>query len=144
MAGPRSAASAAGSAAARSRTVAMPRSASLRAVLAPMPHSARVGRSYMTSSQLAAVRRKTPSPAPGFADPGFANSVASLARSMLSPTPTEQCSRVRSRTSARIAPASASGSPVSAPTKASSHPITSTTTPGRARSVAMTSSDTSS
>ena len=45
IAGPRSAASAAGSAAASSRTVCRPRSASLWAVLAPMPHSARVGRS---------------------------------------------------------------------------------------------------
>jgi hypothetical protein len=111
----------------------------LRAVFVPMPHSAWVGRSNITSAQFSAVRRYTPSPAPG-----LANSVASLARNMLSPTPIEQCSRVRSRTSARMICARASGSSVSAPTNASSQPITSTTTPGRVRNVAMTSSEASS
>ena len=47
-----------------------------------------------TSSQFAAVSRNTPSPVPG-----LANSVASLARSMLSPIPTEHDSRVRASTS---------------------------------------------
>ena len=55
--------------------------------------------------------------------------------------PIEQCRSVRASTAARISSAVASGSSVSTPTKASSQPSTSTTAPGHARRVAITSAD---
>ena len=85
----------------------------------PMPHSASGGRSPMTSTQLCLVSRYMPA--------GLANPVAILARSRLSPMPTEQARPVASRTARWTSAASASGSPVSAPRKASSQPSTSTT-----------------
>ena len=71
---------------------------------------------------------------------GLPNSVAILARTLLSPMPTEQCSRVSRRTASCARRASASGSSVRAPRNASSHPSTSTTTPSD-RSVAITWSE---
>lgn len=68
------------------------------------------------------------------------NSVAILARSLLSPMPTEQCRPVFSSTAACNDRASATGSSTAAPTNASSQPITSTTT-GNERSTAITSAD---
>ena len=99
----------------------------------PTPHSARVGRSPMTSNQFSAVSRNLP--------PGLPNSVAILARTFVSPMPTEQCSRLAASTSAWMRRATASGSSASTPTNASSQPSTSTTAPGTARSVAMTVAD---
>ena len=55
--GPNRAASSAGSAPASSATVVTPASASFRAVRWPMPHSASVGRSAMTLTQLCRVSR---------------------------------------------------------------------------------------
>ena len=82
------------------------------------------------------------------------NSVAILARSLLSPIPTEQCSRVAASTRSRITAANATGSasspvaPAPAATNASSQPSTSTTT-GRPphsseRSVSITPAEASS
>ena len=102
--GPNRAATAAGSAPARSRTVCSPSSASLRAVFVPTPHSAEVGRSYIIGCQFSAVSRKIPA--------GLANSVASLARRVLSPMPMEQCRFVPASTAAWMSRARASGSGV--------------------------------
>ena len=55
--------------------------------------------------------------------------------------PTEQCSRVASSTSAWTVRATCSGSSVSMPTNASSQPSTSTTAPGIARRVSITTAD---
>jgi len=70
----------------------------------------------------------------------LAKPVASFARCLLSPTPTEQISPVASPTAICTSRASASGSSVSAPTNASSQPHTSTST-GNPRSVAITCAD---
>ena len=72
---------------------------------------------------------------------GLPKSVAILARTSVSPIPIEQCSRVLANTAAWISMAVRNGSSVSTPTNASSQPSTSTTAPGRARNVAMTSAD---
>ena len=68
----------------------MPSPSSFLAVLAPMPHSASVGRPPSTENQLAEVSRNTPA--------GFPNPVAILACSLFSPIPTVQSSCVASRT----------------------------------------------
>jgi len=133
--GPNTAASASGSAAARSLTVTMPSPASFFAVLAPMPHSASVGLPPSTSNQFANVSRNTPA--------GLPNPVAILACSLFSPIPTVQSSCVSSRTIRASDRAKASGSSVSTPTNASSQPSTSTTAPAE-RSTSITVSDTSS
>ena len=113
----------------------MPRPASFFAVLAPMPHSASVGRPPRTSNQLANVSRNTPA--------GLPNPVAILACSLFSPIPTVQSSSVAERTRAASDQAKASGSSVSTPRNASSQPSTSTTAPVD-RSTAITVSETSS
>ena len=87
-----------------------------------MPHRSLVGRWPITANQFSRVSRNIP--------PGLPNSVAILARTLVSPMPTEQCSWVASSTSAWIVRATASGSSVSMPTNASSQPSTSTTAPG--------------
>src|SRR5580704_16880171 len=133
--GPNTAASASGSAAARSLTVLMPSPASLRAVLAPMPHSALVGRPPSTSNQLENVSRNTPA--------GLPNPVAILACSLFSPIPTVQSSSVASPTLRASDRAKASGSDVSTPRNASYQPSTSTTAP-EVRSTSMTEAETSS
>src|SRR6266545_1934759 len=71
---------------------------------------------------------------------GLANRVAILARCLVSPMPTEHASPVVSATVRRTVVASSSGSSTSAPTNASSHPHTSTTT-GNAFNAAITSAD---
>ena len=58
----------------------------------PIPHSAVVGRSPITSNQLSRVSWKTPR--------GLPKSVAILARTLVSPMPTEQCRPVASSTAA--------------------------------------------
>jgi hypothetical protein len=89
-----------------------------------------VGRWPITSRQLAAVSQNTPR--------GLPNPVAIFARILLSPIPTEHCSRVAASTSACTRRANASGSPVRTPTNASSQPCTSTTAPSMPRSTTMT------
>ncbi len=131
--GPNCSASASGSAAARSLTVPMPRPASFFAVLAPMPHSASVGRAPRTSNQLPKVSRNTPA--------GLPNPVAILACSLFSPIPTVQSSPVAERTRAASDRANASGFSTSTPRNASSQPSTSTTAPVD-RSTAITVSET--
>ena len=111
----------------------IPIASSRAPIFAPTPHSAVVGRSPMTSIQLSRVSRKVPC--------GLPKSVAILARTRVSPMPTEQCRPVASSTAAWIERAAASGSSVSTPTNASSHPSTSTTAPGVARSVSITRAD---
>ena len=133
--GPNTAASSDGEVPARSATVMMPSPASFFAVLAPMPHSASVGRPPSTENQFSDVSRNTPA--------GLPNPVASLAWSLLSPMPTVQCSRVASSTRAWSVRANRSGSGMSTPRNASSQPITSTTAP-ESRSTSMTWADTSS
>ena len=113
----------------------MPSSASLAAVLRPTPHNASVGRSPITANQSSLVSRPTPC--------GLPKLVAILACSLLSPMPTEQCSRVASSTAVRTSSANASGSSVSTARKASSQPSTSTGTSSE-RSVSMTRTDASS
>ena len=105
-------------------------------IFGPTPHSAVVGRSPMTSIQLSRVSSKTPC--------GLPKSVAILARTSVSPMPTEQWRPVASSTAACTCRAVATGSSVSTPTNASSHPSTSTTAPGVARSVSITRADASS
>ncbi len=99
----------------------------------------------MTSSQFAAVSVYVPR--------GLPKSVAFLARSVLSPIPTEQCRPVAARTDSMTSAAMSSGSPRSpcsgpGPTNASSQPstCTSTGTPPqvRDRRVSMTVADTAS
>ena len=102
-------------------------------ILVPTPQSAVVGRSPMTSIQLSRVSMKVPC--------GLPKSVAILARTRVSPMPTEQCSPVAASTAAWIERAATTGSSASIPTKASSHPSTSTTAPGVARNVAITCAD---
>ena len=102
----------------------------------PTPHRALVGRSPITSNHVSPVSRKVPR--------GLPNSVAILARTLVSPMPTVQCRSVAVSTSAWTRRATASGSSVSTPTKASSQPSTSTTAPGIARRVSMTTADTAS
>jgi hypothetical protein len=97
-----------------------------------MPQSASVGRSAITATQLSRVSSYTPA--------GFANPVASFARSVLSPIPTEQDSDVRASTSRWISRASAHGSCVDTPRNASSQPST-WTTASNERSVAITTAD---
>ena len=71
---------------------------------------------------------------------GLPKSVAILARSLLSPIPTEQCSPVASSTAARTSSAKPCGSSVSTPRNASSQPSTSTGT-SKPRSVSITRAD---
>ena len=97
----------------------MPRASSFFAVLRPIPQSASVGRSAITSYQFSSVSRYVPR--------GLPNSVAIFARSLLSPMPTEQCRWVASSTAACSSRANNSGSSVSTPRNASSQPSTSTT-----------------
>ncbi len=102
----------------------MPCAASRAEILDPTPHRSRVGRSAITSVQFCAVSTNTPR--------GLPKSVAILARRRLSPTPTEQCSRVCSSTAACSRRASSTASSTDAtvdPTKASSQPSTSRVTP---------------
>src|SRR6185503_6878414 len=120
---------------ASSLTEWMPSSASLAAVLRPTPHNASVGRSPITANQSSLVSRPTPC--------GLPKLVAILACSLLSPMPTEQCSRVASSTAVRTSSANASGSSVSTARNASSQPSTSTGTSSE-RSVSMTRTDASS
>ena len=87
----------------------------------------------ITSNQLSRVSRNMPR--------GLPNSVAILARTLVSPMPTEQCSPVAASTSAWIVRATASGSSVSMPTNASSQPSTSTTAPGIGRRVSITTAE---
>ena len=94
-----------------------------------MPHTSVTGRSPIVGSHVAHVRRATP--------PGLANPVAVFACSLVSPIPTAHVSPVSAWTRCCTDRASASGSSVTAPRKASSQPHTSTTT-GNDRSVAMT------
>jgi hypothetical protein len=108
----------------------MPCLASRAEILGPTPHNSIVRRWPMTSNQLAAVSRNTPR--------GLPNPVAIFARILLSPIPTEQCSRVAASTSVCTRRANVSGSPVRTPTNASSQPRTSTTTPSMPRSAPMT------
>ena len=125
--------SASSSAAARSATVRMPIASSRAPIFDPTPHRAVVGRAPMTSIQLSRVSMKVPC--------GLPKSVAILARTRVSPMPTEQCSSVAASTAAWISGRSATGSSVSTPTNASSQPSTSTTAPGVARSVSITRAD---
>ena len=111
----------------------MPSAASRAPIRLPTPPRAVVGRSPITASQFSRVSRKLPR--------GLPKSVAVLARTRVSPIPTEQCSPVRSSTAARISRAVRSGSSLSTPTNASSQPSTSTTAPGTSRSVASTSAE---
>ena len=99
----------------------------------PMPHSSLVVRWPITSNQLSRVSRNIPR--------GLPKSVAILARTLVSPMPTEQCRSVAARTSAWMVRATCSGSSVSMPTNASSQPSTSTTAPGIARSVSITTDE---
>jgi hydroxymethylglutaryl-CoA reductase len=92
-----------------------------------------VGRSPITSNQFSSVRRNIPL--------GLPKPVAIFARTLLSPMPTEQCSRVAASTTRCASCATDSGSAVVTPRKHSSHPSTSSTTPGSARSVSITSVD---
>ena len=87
----------------------------------------------MTSNQFSLVSRKVPR--------GLPNSVAILARTVVSPMPTVQCRWAASSTSPWIRRAADSGSSASMPTKASSQPSTCTTAPGTARMVSMTTAD---
>ena len=87
----------------------------------------------MTSNQLSRVSRNVPR--------GLPNSVAILARTLVSPMPTVQCSDVAASTSPWMPCATSSGSSDSRPTNASSQPSTSTTAPGTARRVSMTTAD---
>ena len=107
----------------------MPSPASFRAVLAPIPHSASVGRPPRTSNQVSWVSRNTPA--------GLPKPVASLAWSLFCPIPTVASSWVSARIRAAICRANPSGSLVSTATNASSQPITSVTAP-KLRSAAMT------
>ena len=86
MVGPSRSASSCWSAAASCSTVTRPSSANLRAVRRPMPHKASVGLWAITSYQFSAVSRYTPA--------GFAKPVANFARSLLSPIPIDEYSRV--------------------------------------------------
>ena len=130
--GPSRSASTCASVAASSFTVWMPRSASLAAVLRPMPHSASVGRSPITSNQVSVVSRPTPR--------GLPNEVAIFAWSLLSPMPTELWSRVLSSTAVRTSAAKVSGSSVRTARNASSHPSTCTGT-SNDRSVSITTAE---
>ena len=112
--GPNRSANSPASARASWPTVSSPAAASFLAVLAPMPHSASVGRSAMTAIQLSSVSRYIPA--------GLAKPVASFARCLLSPMPTEQDSPVAAVTARRTAAANPSGSSVRAPRNASSQP----------------------
>ena len=111
----------------------MPIASSRAPILVPTPHSAVVGRSPITSIQLSRVSWKVPC--------GLPKSVAILARTRVSPMPTEQWRSVAASTAAWMLRAVATGSSVSIPTKASSQPSTSTTAPGVARSVSITLAD---
>ena len=99
----------------------------------PTPHRSPVGRSPITSNQFSRVSRNVPR--------GLPNSVAIFARTLVSPMPTVQCRRVAASTSAWMRRATTSGSSASTPTKASSQPSTSTTAPGTARRVSMTTAE---
>ena len=96
------------------------------------PTSAVTGRSPIVSIHVRRVSRATP--------PGLAKPVAVLACSRVSPMPTEQLRPVSASTRCLHLPGQLLGVAVTAPTKASSHPHTSTTT-GNDRSVAMTRAD---
>jgi len=86
----------------------------------------------MTSAQVSAVSRKTPA--------GLPKPVAILARTLVSPMPTEHRSPVASSTATCTRRANPSGSSPSWPRNASSQPSTSTTVPSP-RSVSMTCAD---
>ncbi len=111
----------------------MPCLASRPETFEPTPHNSIVGRGPITSNQLSAVSWNTPR--------GLPNPVAILARTLLSPIPTEQCSRVAASTVSRARSANACGSALWIPMKASSQPRTSTTAPSSPRSTAMTCAD---
>ena len=84
--GPNSATSGSSGSRRSSRTVSMPSAASRSEMREPMPHSSLVGRSPITSNQLSRVSRNIPR--------GLPKSVAILARTLVSPMPTEQCRSV--------------------------------------------------
>ena len=86
--GPNSATSGSSGVSASWRTVSMPRPARRSEIRLPMPQSSLVGRSPITANQLSRVSRNIPR--------GLPNSVAILARTLVSPMPTEQCSLVAS------------------------------------------------
>ena len=86
----------------------------------PMPHSSVTGRGPMMIIQFAEESRNT------LSVEAFANPVAILARSLVSPIPTAQVSWVWARTRLRRSCARSSGSATVAPRTASSHPQTST------------------
>src|SRR5262245_31919758 len=135
MRGPKRRASSWWSDVARSRTVRMPSSPRWAAMRPPMPQTAVTGRSPIVSSHIRCVRVAIP--------PGFANPVAVLAWSFVSPIPTAQVRPVSSNNRSFTARARPSGSSVSAPITASSHPHSSTTT-GNVRSTAIARDDASS
>ena len=137
------------SAAARSATVNTPSSLRFRYIRLPIPqrspdrsvvhHLPPVrGGQPIDAGHLRAVL--APSKGAAWERACFPNLVASLARILSSPIPTEQDSLVRACTARRSSAANCSGSSVYAPTKHSSQPHTSTTT-GNARSVSITSVD---
>lgn len=99
---------------------------------APMPQMAVTGRCPIVAIHVRRVRRATP--------PGLAKPVAVLACNLLSPMPTAHDSRVTASTRWRTAWASASGSALRTPMKASSQPHTSTGRPND-RSTAITSAE---
>ncbi len=131
--GPNSAISGSSGDIARSCTVLMPIAASRCWIRLPMPQRSLVDFSPITANQLSRVSRNIPR--------GLPNSVAILARTLVSPMPTEQCSSVAASTSACTVRATCSGSSVSMPMNASSQPSTSTTAPGIARRVVITTAD---
>ena len=87
----------------------------------------------MTSSQVSRVSRKVPC--------GLPKSVAILARTRVSPMPTEQCSPVASRTPRLDLSGGRLRVVGVTPTNASSQPSTSTTAPGGPRRVCITRAD---
>ena len=92
MVGPNAATSGSSSVPARTATVRMPIPSSRLEIFEPTPHRAVVGRSPMTSIQLSRVSSKTPC--------GLPKSVAILARTNVSPMPTEQWRPVAPSTAA--------------------------------------------
>ena len=135
MVGPNRAARSWWSALASSATVVIPASARRRAVRSPMPQMSVTGRSPIVVIHESRVSSAMP--------PGFAKPVAVFAWSRVRPMPTAQLRPVSASTRSRTARARSAGWWVRAPRKASSHPISSTTT-GIDRSVAMTRADASS
>ena len=103
----------------------MPSSPRRAAVRVPIPQMAVTGLTPIVGIQSRRIMRATP--------PGLANPVAVLASRRVSPMPTAHDRPVVAATLALISPASASGSSVVAPRKASSQPHTSTVTGERAQ-----------